>query len=123
MVNGGVNGALSWNVLSRLPNVIACRPHVVILLVGTNDARGVYDPQGAGSLSVKKYGLPRMPSRKFFSESLEEILKQIRDQTMANGEFTSLYFSSFCYERRGEEREREREWERERRGEYSAFTM
>src|SRR5690242_1302903 len=37
VVNAGVNGDLAYNARQRLPDVIACEPDYVVVLVGTND--------------------------------------------------------------------------------------
>ncbi|HEY0256766.1 MAG TPA: GDSL-type esterase/lipase family protein, partial [Candidatus Methylacidiphilales bacterium] len=36
-INHGVNGDLAWNGLQRLDKVVAERPDIVTILIGTND--------------------------------------------------------------------------------------
>lgn len=37
LVNAGINGDTAWNMLQRLPQVLACQPDAVTILAGTND--------------------------------------------------------------------------------------
>lgn len=44
LVNAGINGETAQNVRERVPEVLACAPRQVILLVGTNDVIGGLHP-------------------------------------------------------------------------------
>jgi lysophospholipase L1-like esterase len=43
LVNGGLNGTTARQAVDRLPDVIACAPAVVIVLVGGNDLLAIID--------------------------------------------------------------------------------
>ena len=75
VLNAGINSELAWNVLQRADRIISADPAFVILLVGTNDARGCED-EGAGKRYVKDMKLPQAPSEDFFFDSYRELLDE-----------------------------------------------
>ncbi len=88
-VNLGVGGDLAYNGLQRISKVIAQRPDKVIILIGGNDILATVFP------NVKKYftvwkRLPKKPSREWFSENLEKIVKQLKEETSAKIAVCSL---------------------------------
>jgi acyl-CoA thioesterase I len=82
IVNAGVAGDLSWNVLRRLDAVIQCRPDVVVLLVGTNDV-AAESFSSVGRLFLQLKGIRRMPSIEWFIENVSSTLRRLRSETDA----------------------------------------
>jgi acyl-CoA thioesterase I len=76
VLNAGINGELAWNVLQRAEKVISSEPAYVILLVGTNDARGT-ENEKVGEGYIKEMKLPQPPSESFFAESYRELLDEL----------------------------------------------
>ncbi|MFT4123802.1 MAG: GDSL-type esterase/lipase family protein [Microbacteriaceae bacterium] len=81
-VNAGVNGNLAWNVLQRLDAVIAARPAIVTLLIGTNDVSGARSAEMA-ALYRQQQGIPRAPTADWFEENVAAILDRMRFETDA----------------------------------------
>ena len=42
-LNEGINANTTWQVLQRLEPIFICKPDLVILMIGTNDALGSFD--------------------------------------------------------------------------------
>jgi lysophospholipase L1-like esterase len=84
VVNAGVGGDLAWNVLQRLDPVIAARPDVVILLIGTNDVGFGNGPQEE-AMYRRRQKLPpsARPGLGWFAECLTLILDRLRAETSA----------------------------------------
>jgi acyl-CoA thioesterase I len=81
-VNAGVNGELAWNLLSRLDDVIACRPSAVTVLIGTNDALAQISEAWSGEY-VKAQRLPRRPTPQWYEENLRSIVGRLQSETTA----------------------------------------
>ena len=75
-VNAGVNGELAWNALQRLPSVLALKPQVIILLIGSNDVMGCFNAQD-GQFYVQQHKLPQLPSEQFFQDNMRALLRQL----------------------------------------------
>jgi len=84
VVNAGVSGNLTWNVLQRLEPVIAARPDVVVLLIGTNDV-GFADGPYTEAMFRRQQKLPETarPSPGWYEECLALVLDRLRAQTSA----------------------------------------
>lgn len=81
-VNAGWSGDLAWNLLDRLDEVIACRPDVVTVLIGTNDAASQIDDTWRDSY-MKRQRLPRHPDLGWYRETLEKIVRRLQAETTA----------------------------------------
>ena len=75
-INAGVNGDLAWNLYQRLDDIIRCRPNVITILIGSNDAMGSQSKL-MGDDYVKRKALPRTPSIDWFKENYELIIKSL----------------------------------------------
>jgi lysophospholipase L1-like esterase len=82
-VNGGVNGNLAWNVLQRLDAVIARRPDVVTLLIGTNDVNATFDDRWQDRYR-REQRLPEPASLPWYRQSIAGILDRLADETGAS---------------------------------------
>ena len=81
-VNAGINGNLAWNVLQRLDDVVACRPEVVTLLVGTNDVLATLGPPWEPMYRRQQH-IPVTPTRSWYVENLRAIIDRLRAETGA----------------------------------------
>jgi acyl-CoA thioesterase I len=88
-VNAGVSGNLAWNLLARLDDVIACRPAVVTVLIGTNDAYSQVSEKHMDRY-VRAQGLPRRPDPGWYEENLERIVERLTTETSAAVALMSL---------------------------------
>jgi lysophospholipase L1-like esterase len=82
VVNGGINGELAWNLVQRVDRALACRPDVVTVLIGANDALAAHD-EGSARRYVKMVGLPRMPDLEWFEENLRLLVRRLREGSEA----------------------------------------
>jgi len=89
LVNAGVNSELSWNVLQRLDEIIACQPDFITILIGTNDANASLNARNL-AVSKKKMNLPQAPTADWFRENLMEICQQLKLHTNARIALLSL---------------------------------
>jgi lysophospholipase L1-like esterase len=89
VVNAGVNGDLAYNARQRLPEVIACQPDAVVVLVGTNDILAATSPEAEARYRKEKQ-LPAKPTREWYREHLEGIVTELRGRTQARVALCSL---------------------------------
>jgi acyl-CoA thioesterase I len=82
VVNAGVAGDLSANVLRRLDTVIQCDPDVITLMIGTNDVAAEYFGS-VGRFFLKLKGIRQAPTIKWYSENVSSILQRLRSETHA----------------------------------------
>jgi acyl-CoA thioesterase I len=80
--NAGVGGDLAWNLLQRIDHVIARRPDVVVVLIGTNDVNATVNPAVGTYLRLSKR-LPRMPTLDWYVECVGQILSRLQNETSA----------------------------------------
>jgi acyl-CoA thioesterase I len=88
-VNAGISGDLAWNLLARLDEVVACRPAVVTVLIGTNDAAAQISAQWSDGYLKSKH-LPQRPSPEWYRENLERIVERLKSETSARIALMSL---------------------------------
>jgi lysophospholipase L1-like esterase len=81
-INAGVNGNLAWNVLQRIDAVIACRPDVVTLLIGTNDVNATFDDEWQDQYR-KEQDLPQRASLAWYRENVAAILDRLSTRSSA----------------------------------------
>lgn len=81
-VNAGVNGDLAWNVLQRLDEIVACRPDVVTVLIGTNDVMATYDDTAANNY-IREKVLPVRPTLAWYRENITLIVERLQAETGA----------------------------------------
>lgn len=89
VVNAGVNSELAYNVLSRIDQIILCKPDYVTILIGTNDANSLLSPENTAR-AVKNMKLPRTPDKAWFAENLAEICRRLKTETSARIALLSL---------------------------------
>ena len=60
-LNEGINGNTAWQVLQRIDIILQCKPDLIILMIGTNDALGSFD-KDSGLRYKKNNNLSEAPS-------------------------------------------------------------
>ncbi|MEV0029377.1 GDSL-type esterase/lipase family protein [Nocardia sp. NPDC050793] len=87
--NMGVNGDLAYNALQRLDSVIALRPDVVTVLIGTNDANASLSEKNIRMMTRMKK-LPTRPTIDWFRENLTAVVHRLTVETDARIALLSL---------------------------------
>lgn len=88
--NLGVGGDFAYNALQRVPSVAACRPDIVVVLVGANDALAIVFQNARRVLGGWMKHLPKAPSVEWFQENLESIVRRLQQETSARIGLSSL---------------------------------
>ncbi len=88
-VNLGVGGDHSYNALQRLPQVIQCRPHKVVVLIGAGDVISTMSPTRDRVFRIWKR-LPQKHSLKWFEENIRQIVSRLKHETTAQVALCSL---------------------------------
>jgi lysophospholipase L1-like esterase len=88
-INHGVNGDLAWNGLQRLDKVIAEKPDVVTILIGTNDVNATLSERNRLRY-VSFNHLPQDPTLAWYEESLRAIVARLKAETSARLALLSL---------------------------------
>jgi len=89
VINAGINSELSYEVLQRLDQVIACEPDLVTILIGTNDANASIADEGA-LWTMQHRKLPLKPSIGWYEENMEAIVERLQSETRAHIALLSL---------------------------------
>jgi lysophospholipase L1-like esterase len=87
--NFGIGGDLSFNVLERLPQVLDCRPKIVVVAIGNNDVLALASPKARRFFRIVKR-LPQAPSAAWFRENLAAIARGLKDSGRATVALCSL---------------------------------
>lgn len=88
-LNSGVNNDVSFNLVRRLPPVIAVRPQFVTIMVGTNDVIASLSPYAAlFYYAIKR--LPRWPSMEWSINSLRKVVWRLKRETHAQIAIASI---------------------------------
>ena len=77
-VNAGINGNVAWQVNERLDPVLACKPDIAIVLIGTNDAMASHNPDW-GARYKRSNKLPEVPTLDGYATQLETLLRRLSD--------------------------------------------
>lgn len=81
VVNAGWSGYLSSSLLREVDDVIACRPDLVTVMIGTNDAMSTADD--AWHQSYQRQHPPERPSLDTYRSWLGEIVRRLVTETSA----------------------------------------
>jgi len=77
-LNEGINGDVVWQVQQRVKPIQACKPDVVILMIGTNDAMASFDKK-SGERYKRNNKLPETPTFKNYQKLLPELIDSLGD--------------------------------------------
>ena len=85
-INAGINGDLAYNIVQRLDPIIACQPHFVTILIGTNDISAIMiarmnTPQAL--TFIRNMHLPQSPTTEWASEMVKTIIHRLQTETHA----------------------------------------
>jgi acyl-CoA thioesterase I len=76
-INAGINSSVAWQLNQRLDEILACKPDVAIVLIGTNDVMGSFH-LGDG-LSYKRKGkLASVPTQRGYRLELTKLLRGLQ---------------------------------------------
>ena len=75
-LNEGINANTAWQVLQRHEPIFKCKPDLIILMIGTNDALGSFDVD-SGLRYKKNNNLLEVPSFEKYREHLLEIINKM----------------------------------------------
>ena len=81
-INAGINGDLSWNLYQRLEEIIKCKPNIITVLIGTNDAMGS-QAKKLGDDYIKMKKLPQHPVIDWYQENYDLIITKLINDTNA----------------------------------------
>jgi lysophospholipase L1-like esterase len=87
--NFGVGGDLAYNARQRLPDVLACRPDIVVVWIGGNDVLALVSSKARRFFAWSKR-LPCDPSPGWFRENLAELARRLKRETKADIGLCSL---------------------------------
>jgi lysophospholipase L1-like esterase len=90
VINAGVNSDLAYNARQRLPEVIACEPDAVVVLVGTNDVLATTSLEREARYRKEKQLPPVQLTREWYREHLNGIVTDLRQRTRARIALCSL---------------------------------
>ena len=77
-LNEGINGNTVWQVIQRVDPILACKPDIVILMIGSNDAMGSFNEK-SGLRYKRNNNLPEAPSFEKYKEQLTDLLDRLGD--------------------------------------------
>ena len=77
-LNEGINGNTVWQVLQRLKPILDCKPDIVIIMIGTNDALGSFD-KSSGLRYMRNNNLPEPPTFTKYNEHLDELIERLNE--------------------------------------------
>ncbi len=77
-LNEGINGNTVWQVLQRLKPILDCKPDIVIIMIGTNDALGSFD-KSSGLRYMRNNNLPEPPSFTKYNEHLDKLIERLNE--------------------------------------------
>ncbi len=83
LINAGVNAHLVWNLSERLEEIIACRPSIITILIGTNDANAATSEKECKAY-MKNLKLPCLPDLAWFQEILQSVINRLQNETSAS---------------------------------------
>jgi len=72
-VNEGINGDVVWQVQQRIKPILDCKPDIVLLMIGTNDAMASFDNDSGKRYKINNK-LPEVPTFKSYQKLLPELI-------------------------------------------------
>ena len=77
-LNEGINGDVVWQVQQRIKPILDCKPDIVLLMIGTNDAMASFD-HNSGKRYKRNNKLPEVPTFKSYQKLLPELIDSLSD--------------------------------------------
>ena len=89
LINAGINGQLAYHITQRLPEIEACDPDVVTILVGTNDVNALLTEKSLERYMTEQ-DLPQTPDAEWYRKNLTDIVASLQRNTRARIALISL---------------------------------
>ena len=75
-LNEGINGDVVWQVQQRLEPILACKPDIVILMIGSNDVMASFNKK-SGESYRRNNKLPEVPTFKSYQKLLPKLIDSL----------------------------------------------
>ena len=76
-LNEGINGEVTWQVHQRLEPILACKPDIVTIMIGSNDVMASFD-KNSGERYKNNNKLPEIPTFERYKELLPELIDRLK---------------------------------------------
>lgn len=91
VLNAGVNSDLTYSVLQRIDDVIACQPDFITILAGTNDVSATVSQELENSFKqIGRIPKDMVPDFDSFKKNYQEIIRRLKVETKARIAVISL---------------------------------
>jgi len=77
-LNEGINGDVVWQVQQRIKPILDCKPDLVLLMIGSNDAMASFD-NDSGKRYKHNNKLPEIPTFNSYQKLLPELIDSLSD--------------------------------------------
>jgi len=77
-LNEGINGNVVWQVHQRIKPILDCKPDIVLLMIGSNDAMASFD-KDSGKRYKSNNKLPEVPTFTSYQKLLSELIDSLSD--------------------------------------------
>ena len=81
-INAGINSEFAYNVWVRIDEIIACKPDIITILIGTNDAIHSFLPETQES-AKRRLKLPALPTIEEYQKYLPMFVEKLKEKTDA----------------------------------------
>ena len=89
--NAGINADLTFTLLRRIDDIVACQPQYITLLIGTNDLNATMSPSLLNSYrSLHKITPDEIPTFETFKTNYQKIIECLKTRTKAQIAVCSL---------------------------------
>ena len=75
-LNEGINGDVVWQVQQRLEPILACKPDIVILMIGSNDVMASFNKK-SGESYRRNNKLPEVPTFESYQKLLPKLIDSL----------------------------------------------
>jgi lysophospholipase L1-like esterase len=84
LINAGINADLSYTLLSRIEEIIACQPDFITILIGTNDCNATLGKNLLENyIQLKKIQKDTIPNVSDYEKNLSKIVERLKKETNA----------------------------------------
>ncbi|RFS15918.1 GDSL-type esterase/lipase family protein [Emticicia sp. C21] len=91
VLNAGVNSDLTYSLLQRIDDVIACQPDFITILIGTNDVSASVSEELESSFKqINRIPKDMKPDFDLFKKNYQEIILRLKQETKAKIALISL---------------------------------
>jgi len=78
IVNAGINSDLAYSVVQRIDEIVACRPAVATILIGTNDVISTFGGRIKSYWKFKRLPKNQNTSLTFYVDSVSKIIQELK---------------------------------------------